>query len=163
MSYFLKLLFVCLFLSVGYCQSSIDETLKKQNSGTVPYITTEELAATQNSILLDTRQEAEYKVSHINNAIWVGYKKFNIDSVMHRFPKRDAAIVVYCSVGVRSEDIGEILMKHGYTDVTNLYGGLFEWKNKDFPVVNLQGETTNKVHGFSKYWGKLLTNADVVY
>ena len=39
-------------------------------------------------------------------------------------------IIVYCSIGVRSEDIGEKLKELGYTKILNLYGGIFDWKNK---------------------------------
>ena len=42
---------------------------------------------------------------------------------------RESTIVVYCSVGYRSEKIAEELDKLGFTNVSNLYGGIFEWIN----------------------------------
>jgi len=33
---------------------------------------------------------------------------------------------VYCSLGIRSEVIAKKLKKAGYTNVFNLYGGIFE-------------------------------------
>jgi predicted sulfurtransferase len=64
---------------------------------------------------------------------------------------------VYCSLGVRSEDIAETLQKAGYTNIKNLYGGIFNWKNNNLPVVNRQQKPTDSVHVYSKQWGKWLT------
>ena len=71
--------------------------------------------------------------------------------------------VVYCSIGVRSEKIGEKLQAAGYTNVKNLYGGIFQWKGEGEKVVDSLGLSTERVHAFSKLWGKLLTNAKKVY
>ena len=71
--------------------------------------------------------------------------------------------MVYCSLGVRSEDIAEKLKKAGYTAVFNLYGGIFEWKNKGFSVVDLQNKETQKVHAYSKNWGKWLLKGEKIY
>ena len=144
-------------------QKSIEKTLKNFNKNTVEYITVEELKDADTPILLDTRKREEYDVSKIKDAVWVGYKAFEIDSVYEIIPDKDAPIVVYCSIGVRSENIGEKLEKAGYTNVKNLYGGIFEWKNEGNPVYDGQENSTEKVHAFSKHWGKLLTNGEKVY
>jgi rhodanese-related sulfurtransferase len=51
---------------------------------------------------------------------------------------REAPVIVYCSVGYRSEKIGEKLQKLGFQNVHNLYGGIFQWKNDGFEVLNAQ-------------------------
>ena len=137
--------------------------LKRYNEGTVPYIKAEELVKHENYIILDTREKEEYDVSRIPGAVWAGYKKFNLYQLKSQLTEQDTSIVVYCSVGVRSEDIGEDLIEAGYSDVRNLYGGIFEWKNKGFKVVDSSGQSTENVHAYSKYWGKLLTEANKVY
>ncbi|MBT8318930.1 MAG: rhodanese-like domain-containing protein, partial [Gramella sp.] len=76
---------------------------------------------------------------------------------------KDQKIVVYCSIGVRSENIGVKLIKAGYKNVENLYGGIFDWKNKDFPVVDALGKSTEEVHAYSKHWSKWLRNAEKIY
>ena len=85
-------------------QRSIEKTLEKLNKKSIPYITVEDLSAKINVTILDTRKKEEYDISHLQNAIWVGYKKFNIDSLPIQNKKTN--IIVYCSIGVRSEDIG---------------------------------------------------------
>ena len=157
----LSLIFLSLFLCCS--EFTIDGVLAKYNEGSVPYISIEELADRENLIILDTREREEFDVSHIPGAIWVGDKEFNLDRIKSQISTSDTAIVVYCSVGVRSEDIGEKLLKAGYSDVRNLYGGIFEWKNKGHIVVDSTDSETEKVHAYSKYWGKLLTDANKVY
>lgn len=107
---------------------------------------------------LDAREPEEYKISHIPNALNVGFKNFNSNS-LNKVPK-DAVVIVYCSVGYRSGKIGEKLTKEGYKKVYNLYGGIFEWANLGNPVFNSSGET-HEVHGYNAKWSEYL-NTEVV-
>ncbi len=114
-----------------------------------------------NVTLLDTRELAEYNVSHISGAKHVGYDKFDLKSVAD-IPK-DKCIVVYCSVGYRSEKVTEKLIAAGYTNVSNLYGGIFEWVNQGNKVVDNTGKPTAKIHAYSKSWGVWLSKGEKVY
>jgi len=111
-------------------------------------------------LLLDARETVEFKVSHLRNAKYVGYKDFNIDSLHDT--NKNQPIVVYCSVGYRSEKITEKLMNAGFTNVQNLYGGIFEWKNKKLDVYDADG-ITNNVHPYNNTWGLWLKNGKKVY
>ncbi|MGB7394075.1 MAG: rhodanese-like domain-containing protein [Pricia sp.] len=144
-------------------QNRMDKTLKKFNKQTVPYIEVDALHGMNHVLLLDTRKREEYEVSHLKDAQWVGFKEFEVDSILPKIEDKSTDIVVYCSIGVRSENIGEKLMQAGYTNVKNLYGGIFEWKNQGYPVYNPEGDETEKVHAFSKHWGKLLKEGEKVY
>ncbi len=110
---------------------------------------------------LDTRAIKEFNTSHIKNAHHVDYDNFKLKSVKS-IPK-NAEIIVYCSIGARSQDIGKRLKKAGYTNVHNLYGGLFHWANIGLPMVNALERKTSTIHGFSKEWGKWVTTGNVVY
>ena len=79
-----------------------------------------------------------------------------------RIPK-DAILVVYCSVGYRSEKIGEKLKALGFSKVYNLYGGIFEWSNRGYPLVDQKEQPTTKVHAFNKDWGRWLEQGTKVY
>ncbi|RBW59276.1 rhodanese-like domain-containing protein [Tenacibaculum sp. E3R01] len=156
-------------------QKNLNELLKKFNTENIPYITSNDLnkliqqsiISTQNNdqiILLDSREPKEYKVSHINNAICVGYDHFNIKETIKKLPvNKNTKIIVYCSLGIRSEDIAEKLKKIGYTNIYNLYGGIFEWKNQGNQVVNKQQNTTEKIHTFNKEWSKWLLKGEKIY
>ncbi len=146
-----------------FSQETIGEALKKFNRNSVGYISVEELRTLDSAILLDARKKEEFEVSHLPQAFWAGYDHFNMERIQVLIPDTTATVVVYCSIGVRSEDIGEKLKKAGYANVKNLYGGIFEWKSKGNTVYDTLGQPTEKVHAYSKQWGKLLTNAQKVY
>lgn len=136
--------------------------LKTLLSHTVPEMEVSTAAtASTSTVFLDTREREEYEVSHIENARFVGYDDFSLDSV-EDIPK-DTPLIVYCSVGYRSEKVAEQLITAGFTDVANLYGGLFEWKNQGFPVVDPSGDTTESVHAYSRSWGIWLKEGNKVY
>ena len=159
--------YIILFFSgilICNAQDSLSELLKKHNSESIPYISVQELAMPKTEvILLDARETEEYNVSHLETAIHVGYDDFDINSVTKQIKDKSAVIVVYCSLGVRSEDIGEQLKKAGYTNIFNLYGGIFEWKNKGYSVYNSEEKLTEDVHAFSKAWSKWLLKGNKIY
>jgi rhodanese-related sulfurtransferase len=153
-----------LFTSLGFSQETLDDVLKKYNSESIPYITVKELNTSfDESFILDARELEEFNVSHIKNATHVGYDDFDIETVTKIISDKSSKIVVYCSLGVRSEDIAEQLKKEGYTHVFNLYGGIFEWKNNDLAVYDDDDNTTENVHAYSKVWGKWLLKGIKIY
>ena len=142
--------------------ASYNILLKTMLKHSVPEISVDSMAALKTMpILLDAREENEYKVSHIANAMYVGYNKFDISSIATL--NKNAAIIVYCSVGYRSEKITEKLIAKGFTNVSNLYGGIFEWRNLNKGVVDTIGKPTNNVHAYNKTWGKWLHNSNKIY
>jgi rhodanese-related sulfurtransferase len=111
-------------------------------------------------VLLDAREEREYNVSHLPDAIWIGYDDFELARVTDI--DRDAPIVVYCSVGYRSERIARRLIQAGFSDVRNLYGGIFNWVNTGNEVSNRFG-ATDSVHTYNRKWSKWLNEGVKVY
>jgi rhodanese-related sulfurtransferase len=121
-----------------------------------------ELKTKKNDVfLLDAREREEYEVSHLKNARFVGFKEFDIESV--KDISKNAPIVVYCSIGVRSEKIGEKLLAAGYTNVRNCYGSIFEWVNQGNVVVDMDNKPTQKVHAYNKKWGVWVKKGERVY
>ncbi len=112
-------------------------------------------------VFLDSRERREFDVSHIKGAVWVGYDDFNMSRVKS-IPK-GKKMIVYCSVGARSEKISNELIANGYKDVSNMYGGIFEWVNQNYPVYTQQGKETEKVHAYSRSWGIWLRKGEKVY
>lgn len=136
----------------------LSNTLKK----TVPFISIEKLNKNYSSYtILDTREPKEYKVSHLKSSIFISYEDFDINKTIQTLPK-NKPIVVYCSIGYRSEKIGELLIKKGYT-VYNLYGGIFNWINKNQLVVTDFNTPTNNIHPYNKKWAVWLTKGIKIY
>lgn len=155
---FLIIITLCSFIVNA---QEIDSLLTAYNQKTVPYISVEELKENYDQFtILDTRKKPEFQVSHLPNAIWVGEKLNKKD--LKKIPN-DKPIVVYCTVGIRSEDFGEELLKGGFEKVYNLYGSIVSWKDAGNNVVDNDGSTTEKVHVFSKEWERYLKTGEKVY
>ena len=110
-------------------------------------------------IILDAREREEYDVSHIPDALYFGYKKPQYD-ILNDVDK-DEIIIIYCSIGYRSEKLGEKLNKKGYNNVLNLYGSIFEWANAGYPLVDSNDQPTDRVHGYNKKWSKWVDNEEL--
>lgn len=138
----------------GLC---LDEKFDKEIANTirftVPVIGVEELEANHSSYaIFDTRRKDEFEVSHIPGATYLGYKDFD-ERHLVEIPK-DAKIVLYCSIGYRSEKIAQRLQALGYQNVFNLYGSIFEWANRSFPLEDVDGKSTTKVHTYNRTWSR---------
>ena len=128
----------------------------------VPEVTVTQIARNSSPVIyLDARERNEYEVSHLKDAIWVGYKDFKASRLKDL--DSNARIVVYCSVGYRSEMIAQKLQKMGYTNVSNLYGGIFEWVNQQKELYNNKELPTQKVHPYDEEWGRWLKHGERVY
>ncbi|MFK8039066.1 MAG: rhodanese-like domain-containing protein [Crocinitomicaceae bacterium] len=145
-------------------QETFDQMVRSYYKNTVqliyPHQLYKKIIAREKIYLLDTRETKEFNVSSLKNAIHVGYDNFKIDNVKGLDKK--ATVIVYCTIGARSENIGEKLKKDGFTNVHNLYGGLVHWKNEGYKVFNNGTETYN-IHVYSKKWGKWLNVGKPVY
>jgi len=164
MSRFLFLIFIMFLSNTTNAQiksKAFDSLLNVMVTKSVPSVGCEDIKKMKNIVLLDTREKREYEVSHLKDARWVGFVNFNLKSV-DAIPK-DANIVVYCSIGVRSGKIGEKLMQAGFTNVPNLYGSIFEWVNQGNPVYDMTGKPTNKIHGYNWKWGVWCNKGEKVY
>jgi len=110
-------------------------------------------------VFLDAREPQEFDISHVKNARNVGYDNFQL-SVVSDLDK-DQAIVIYCSIGYRSEKIGKKLQEAGYTNVKNMFGSLFEWVNQHHPVYDKQENETVQIHTYNKVWSRWVTTSNV--
>jgi len=125
----------------------------------VPMITTDSLAERlrdgerERPVLLDARSAEEYAVSHLEGAQ-------RVDPEATTFPtldgvSKEAPVVVYCSVGVRSAKVAKRLRNQGFRRAVNLRGSIFQWANEGRPVVRDEVRV-RAVHPYSRLWGTLL-------
>jgi len=80
----------------------------------------------ENLFLLDVRDEYEFEISNIGGHL----------IPLPELPKRldelnlDAEIVALCKMGPRGVKAVELLQKQGFTNVSNLRGGIFAWSDR---------------------------------
>jgi len=164
MRMFLLLLFIGLYQPAfpQVKSKSFQFVLNTRLSDKTPFINIKEAAANKNNYtFLDAREAKEYNVSHIPNAHFVGFEQFELRAISD-LPK-NKPLIIYCSIGKRSEKITKELLKEGFSNVRNLYGGIFEWVNEGNLVVDNENRPTNKVHAYGRFWGKWLEKGKKVY
>lgn len=132
--------------------------VKKTVDSETPYVYPDSIVLEENTVFLDAREREEFEVSHIEGARFIGYKTFDLSKVEDI--DKQTPIVVYCSIGYRSGEIGEQLLEAGFTNVLNLYGGIFYWVNNGHEVVDHKG-TTQNIHGYNRIWKRWVKKGKV--
>ncbi len=138
---------------------AFDKKIKRLLRFTVPTLSPQQVKELDAPLLLDAREREEYDISHLPNAQHIGYRDFDKSTLTH-LPK-DTTLVVYCSIGYRSEKIGEQLQKMGFTNVYNLYGSIFEWVNQGNIVVDTNNNPTKRIHTYNRAWSKWMENGEM--
>lgn len=134
-------------------QVDFDKKVNSLLSYTVPVISVDNAFDKKDKVIfLDTREWDEYRVSHLPNALYAGYDHFDTGRLKNI--DKDAEIIVYCSIGYRSEKIGQKLKKAGFSNVKNLYGSIFEWVNRGYPVYDSNEKITTHIHTYNKKWSQ---------
>ena len=76
-------------------------------------------------IILDVREQDEYDVGHIPEAILIPYTQIG-EKANEMLPDKDQLILVYCRSGRRSKIAAEALVELGYTNIKE-FGGISDW------------------------------------
>lgn len=165
-SWLLVFIFSCGAMSFAQpTAAAYAQKLKSLYKETVPLVQSADLAQilahSEQPLLLDSRSPEEFAVSHLLGAQLVDFKGFRKETA--KAWEKNRLVVVYCTVGYRSERIGEQLLKMGFKNVHNLYGGIFEWVNQGHAIVDSQGNPTPKVHAYNQDWGQWLLKGEKVY
>jgi sulfur-carrier protein adenylyltransferase/sulfurtransferase len=99
----------------GIPQISVEQLKERIDAGTAPFV-------------LDVREAHEYAIVDIGAPlIPVGELAQNLHRLT--FPKT-TEIVVHCKSGARSQRAALILKENGYTNVSNLAGGILAWADR---------------------------------
>lgn len=90
------------------------------------------LDAGEDLFLLDVRELHERDICNIGGEL---IPKDTVAQNLARIP-RDKEVVVYCRSGGRSNWVAqELVSRHGYTQVSNLAGGMLRWSDDVDPSV----------------------------
>lgn len=118
------------------------------------------LSGEERPIILDVREPEEFAVSHIQGAVRID-PDAKLDDVLRVIGPdlKGRAIIVYCSVGVRSTQLAERvhdgLKSRGASRIANLSEGVFGWHNAKRLLVR-GSQLTPYVHPYDRVWGKLV-------
>ena len=86
-------------------------------------------------ITLDVRTPGEYAEGHLEGAQLIDFQSGNFENEISSLDK-NATYAVYCRSGNRSGQAVKVMHDAGFHNVYNLNGGVIDWANAGFPLVN---------------------------
>ena len=98
----------------------------------------EKLESGEDVVLLDVREQDEWRKSHISNADYLGKGVIERD-IEEKHPDMDEDIVLYCGGGYRSALAADNIQKMGYRNVKSLAGGFGSWTEAGYPIEKEDG------------------------
>jgi rhodanese-related sulfurtransferase len=87
----------------------------------------------KNALVLDVREDSEYKSGHILNAKWIPLGKL-AERAGELEKYREQPIVVVCRSGNRSATACSLLGKQGFAQAVNMAGGVMAWQKSNLPL-----------------------------
>ena len=129
----------------------IVEEVKKE----IPEITVDEVKERQDRdedfVLLDVRDDDEYRAGYIPNAVHVtrGMLEFSIENYV---PERDKKVIVYCAAGLRSLLAAKSLNEMGYMDTTSMAGGYRDWASAGYPTMQDKPMSHEQYERYSRHF-----------
>ncbi len=87
----------------------------------------------KNALVLDVREDSEYKVGHVLGSKLIPLGKLN-ERIAELEKHKDQPIVVVCRSGNRSGTACAMLGKQGFTQAYNLAGGVMAWQKANLPL-----------------------------
>ena len=109
----------------------------------------------KNVQLLDVRTAAEYKSGHIKNSLQADWNDKSQFTNRIQFVDKDKPVYIYCLAGGRSAAAADWMRKNGFTNVTELTGGINAWKKAELP---LEGMPDEKQMTVEEYWSAIPKN-----
>ncbi|MDO8464462.1 MAG: rhodanese-like domain-containing protein [Gallionella sp.] len=87
----------------------------------------------KNALVLDVRNDEEYKAGHILNSMQIPLGKLN-ERIGELEKYKEQPIVLVCRSGNRSVAACTMLGKSGFSQVYNLTGGIIAWQKANLPL-----------------------------
>ena len=85
-------------------------------------------------VLIDVREPHEYNIVNLGHIMDFGMPLIPVGDIECRASelahRKNSEIVIYCKAGVRSQKAALALKHAGFTNVSNLAGGILAWADK---------------------------------
>jgi len=132
---------ICCFISTGYRADAADKTpeqIVKEARATIKEVSIADVKkmidTKENVIILDVRDKNEIEEGRIPGAMNIsrGMLEFKAGMVLQ---DRNARIIVYCGLDLRSPLATRTLNELGYKNAVNMAGGFKAWKEAGYTVA----------------------------
>lgn len=88
----------------------------------------------EDALVVDLRDDKEFRAGHIVDSINVPYARVE-ERIGDMEKYREKPVVVVCKMGQQSGPAGKKLRANGFLDVRRLTGGIAEWRAANLPLV----------------------------
>lgn len=85
--------------------------------------------------LIDCREDEEWTEAHIPEATLLPLSELEMKYATV-LKDKNAPIVIHCRSGKRSMSACMFLLSKGFTDLTNVEGGIMSWIDEGYPVID---------------------------
>ena len=108
------------------------DSLPKDNVATSSRLSLDALSSVENAHVLDVRTAAEWEEDHVEGSLNIPLQELSnrLNSLDPKIPTQ-----VVCKSGVRSGIAASLLRANGFTDVTDLIGGVDAWREAGMPLT----------------------------
>lgn len=117
-----------------------------------------DLAGKPETVVIDMRNHYESEIGRFENAVCPDADTFKdaIQVVIRDFEQqKDKKILLYCTGGIRCEKASSFLLHNGFTDVSQLYGGIIEYAQQ-IRHLGLQSKFIGKNFVFDERLGETI-------
>jgi rhodanese-related sulfurtransferase len=118
--------------SCGNAQNTGNGSASIHNLPPVAFQST--MDTTQNALLVDVRTPEEFESGHLKRAVNIDFRSDDFKSQIQKLDK-NTPIFVYCHSGNRSGQATAMMQEMGFTNVSNLTGGISGWEADGRPVT----------------------------
>ncbi len=84
--------------------------------------------------LIDVREPGEWEFCRIEGAELLPLSQFG-PAVLEKLSDPHQSLVIYCHHGSRSARVTDVLLRHGFTQVLNMAGGIDGWSREIDPSI----------------------------
>lgn len=105
----------------------------RKGGATVSYNEATRRLNNNTAVVVDVRDQAEYRAGHITGAVNIPYALIR-DKAVELEKYKNRQIIVVDKMGQHAGSAGKILREKGF-DVVRLQGGITEWTQQNLPLV----------------------------
>jgi rhodanese-related sulfurtransferase len=89
----------------------------------------------ESGVVVDTRNDKEFKTGHIVDAIHLNSEKVSKNDFTSLEKHKDDPIIIVCTTGISAGKVANDMAKAGFTRVNLLKGGMNAWQSAGLPVA----------------------------
>lgn len=89
----------------------------------------------ENAIVVDVRSENEFNKGHIIDSVLLPLSKLKNNELGTLEKEKDTPIIVVCNTGMTSTQACQMLQKAGFSNLSNLQGGITQWQTANLPLT----------------------------